>query len=357
MSGYPLDSLFAVRTPEAFQRRCMAVFHRQAEHCAVYRTYMDLLDLHPSQVCSLHEIPFLPISFFKTHTVISGASDAAQAVFSSSGTTGAQPSQHHVLDLRVYRRSFSDGFTLFYGSPSDYTILALLPSYLERQGSSLVYMVEHLMRQSGCPDNGFFMHDFAALSRSLHNLQQRGQRTILIGVTYALLDFAEQYPCDFPALTVMETGGMKGKRDELLRDELHRRLCSGFGVTKIHSEYGMTELLSQAYSAGDGLFHSPPWMQVCIRDRYDPFAPAPDGVTGGVNIIDLANIYSCAFIETQDLGRRHADGTFEITGRYEQSDLRGCNLMYTEEVRRACGEQGAISGHYLKDDFCDCCEG
>ncbi|MDR0729152.1 MAG: acyltransferase [Prevotellaceae bacterium] len=325
-----IDDLFAIRTPEAFERRCMAVFRRQAMHCAVYRTYMDLLDLHPSHVDNSHQIPFLPISFFKTHTVVSGASGAAQAVFSSSGTTGAQPSQHHVFDLQVYRRSFSDGFTQRYGPLSDYTILALLPSYLERQGSSLVYMVEHLMRQSGRPGNGFFMHDFAALHRQLCTLQQGGQRVLLIGVTYALLDFAEQYPRDFPTLTVMETGGMKGQRDELPRDELHRRLCRGFGVHKIHSEYGMTELLSQAYSAGDGLFYSPPWMQVRIRDRYDPFAPAPDGVIGGINIIDLANIYSCAFIETQDLGRRHDDGAFEITGRCEQSDLRGCNLMYGE---------------------------
>jgi phenylacetate-coenzyme A ligase PaaK-like adenylate-forming protein len=319
---------FAVRTPEAFERGCMALFRWQAEQCAVYRTYLDLLGLHPSQVNSSHDIPFLPITFFKTHPVVSGTSGAAQTVFTSSGTTGSQPSQHHVHDMQLYDRSFSDGFTLFYGRPSEYTILALLPSYLERQGSSLVYMVEHLMRQSGRPGNGFFMHDFEALHRQLQRLQQGRQRVLLIGVTYALLDFAEQYPRDFPTLIVMETGGMKGKRDELPRDELHRRLCKGFGVRYIHSEYGMTELLSQAYSAGDGLFRTPPWMQVRIRDRYDPFAPAPDGATGGVNIIDLANVYSCAFIETQDAGKRHADGVFEITGRCEQSDLRGCNLMY-----------------------------
>ncbi|MDR1681116.1 MAG: acyltransferase [Prevotellaceae bacterium] len=327
------DELFAIRTADDFEQRCMDVFRRQAEQCAVYRTYMDLLGLHPSHVHASAGIPFLPVSLFKTQPVVCGAAGAVQAVFTSSGTTGAQPSQHHLLDLRLYERSFTAAFTLFYGAPADYTILALLPSYLERQGSSLVYMVEQLMRQSRRPDSGFFMHDFDALHRQLQTLRQRRRRVLLIGVTYALLDFAEHYPVDFPTLIVMETGGMKGQRAELPRAELHRRLCKGFGVPEIHSEYGMTELLSQAYSSGGGLFRTPPWMQVRIRDRADPFASAPDGATGGVNIVDLANIYSCAFIETQDLGRRHADGAFEITGRFEQSDIRGCSLMYEGVVR------------------------
>ncbi|MDR0667666.1 MAG: acyltransferase, partial [Prevotellaceae bacterium] len=254
MSGDTLDRLFAIRTPEAFEQRCMDVFRWQAGHCAIYRRYLELLGRSPSQVHESRDVPFLPISFFKTQTVVSGSPDAAaQAVFTSSGTTGSQPSRHHVRDLRLYERSLTDGFTRFYGAPDGYTILALTPSPLERPDSSLVYMVERLMRQSRRPDAGFFMRRFDALYQTLRALRRRRRRTLLIGLTYALLDFAEQRPVDFPSLIVMETGGMKGTRDELPLDERRRRLRRGFGSDHIHAEYGMTELLSQAYSTGDGL--------------------------------------------------------------------------------------------------------
>ena len=331
MPAAALDRLFTIRTPAAFERQCMDVFRWQAAHCPVYRRYMELLGRPPSQVHESREIPFLPISFFKTRTVVSGVPDAAaQAVFTSSGTTGAQPSRHCVRDLRLYDRSLTDGFTRVYGPPDGYTILALTPDRGERPDSSLVYMIERLMQQSRRPDAGFFMRRFDALDHTLRDLRRRRRRALLIGLTYALLDFAEQRPVDFPSLIVMETGGMKGTRDELPFDERRRRLRRGFGSDHIHAEYGMTELLSQAYSTGDGRLRTPPWMQVRIRDRYDPFVPAPAGAPGGVNVIDLANYYSCAFIETQDLGRQADDGSFEIVGRLEQADLRGCNLMYGE---------------------------
>jgi phenylacetate-coenzyme A ligase PaaK-like adenylate-forming protein len=323
------DSIFSIETTADFDRHCLAVFRFQAAHCAVYKEYLRLLEIAPSQVNRITEIPFLPIVFFKTQPVVS-SEQKPQAVFTSSGTTGSQPSRHLVTDISLYEKSFTESFTRFYGQPADCTIVALLPSYLERQGSSLVYMVEKLMAQSAQPDNGFYLHNFRALHDRLQRLQQQGKKTLLIGVSYALLDFAEKYPLHFPELTVMETGGMKGQRKEIPKQELHRILCKGFGAAQIHSEYGMTELLSQAYSKGNGIFHAPPWMQICIRDQRDPFVRAPDGTVGGVNIIDLANVHSCAFIETQDLGKRYPDGSFEVLGRFEQSDIRGCNLMYEE---------------------------
>jgi phenylacetate-coenzyme A ligase PaaK-like adenylate-forming protein len=325
-----VSRIFSIKTTADFETCCLAVFRFQAEHCAVYKKYIALLGLASSQVGRVEDIPFLPISFFKTQKVISGEQQP-QIIFTSSGTTGAQPSRHFVADAGLYEESFTKGFSLFYGAAADYVILALLPSYLERQGSSLVYMVEKLTAQSAQPENGFYLYNFQELYRHLQRLQQQGKKTLLIGVSYALLDFVEKYPLHFPELIVMETGGMKGQRKELSKQELHRILCKGFGVANIHSEYGMTELLSQAWSKGNGLFHAPPWMQIHIRDPRDPFARLPDGTVGGVNIIDLANVYSCAFIETQDLGKRHPDGSFEIAGRLAQSDLRGCNLMYGEQ--------------------------
>ncbi|MDR0695075.1 MAG: acyltransferase, partial [Prevotellaceae bacterium] len=322
-----VTSIFSIKTTADFEQSCLAVFRFQAAHCNVYKKYIALLGLTPSQVCRVEDIPFLPIPFFKTQKVICGE-QKPQIIFTSSGTSGAQPSQHFVADASLYEKSFTTCFSLFYGQAEDYAILALLPSYLERQGSSLVYMVEKLAAQSAQPGNGFYLYNFGELYNCLQRLQQKGKKTLLIGVSYALLDFVEKYPLHFPELIVMETGGMKGKRKELPKQELHRILCKGFGVANIHSEYGMTELLSQAYSKGNGIFYAPPWMQICIRDQRDPFVHVPDGMTGGVNIIDLANVYSCAFIETQDLGKRYADGSFEITGRFAQGDLRGCNLMY-----------------------------
>ena len=322
-----LSDIFSIKTLADFERCCLSVFRFQAVNCKVYREYINLLQVQPEQVQSVEQIPFLPISFFKTHEIISGDKQF-QKIFTSSGTTGTEPSRHFVNDLKVYEKSLFDGFNLFYESPDNYTFLALLPSYLEREGSSLVYMVEKLIEQSGNSDNGFYLHDFSTLYDCLKRLQDNGNKVLLIGVTYALLDFVEKYSLQFPELIVMETGGMKGRREELQRNEMHEILQKGFGVKQIHSEYGMTELLSQAYSKGNEIFFSPPWMKICIRNQYDPFSFLPDGTVGGVNVIDLANIYSCAFIETQDLGRRNENGGFEILGRFAQSDIRGCNLMY-----------------------------
>jgi phenylacetate-coenzyme A ligase PaaK-like adenylate-forming protein len=245
----------------------------------------------------------------------------------SSGTTGAETSRHHITDVRLYEESFLRGFERVYGAPQKYCILALLPGYAERQGSSLAYMVERLVEQSAHPQGGFFLHSYEALAARLALLQRRRQPAILIGVSFALLELAERYTFRFPELIVMETGGMKGRRRELPREELHQILCSSFGVDAIHSEYGMTELLSQVYSSGGGRFFSPPWMRVTLRDLHNPFAPAAAATSGGVNVIDLANQNSCSFIETQDLGRVSANGSFEVLGRIDHSLARGCNML------------------------------
>lgn len=236
-------------------------------------------------------------------------------------------SNHYVVDTVVYERSFRTAFEYAYGTPADMAILALLPSYSEREGSSLIYMVDDLIRQSEHPKSGYFLYNHDELYDTLQTLKASSTPTLLIGVTYALLDFAENHVIDFPQLMVMETGGMKGRRREMIREEVHERLRAGFSVAEIHSEYGMTELLSQAYSAGRGRFHCPPWMDVHIRDTNDPFSLLPESRTGAINIIDLANIHSCAFLATQDLGRKYADGSFEVLGRFDQSDIRGCNLL------------------------------
>jgi phenylacetate-coenzyme A ligase PaaK-like adenylate-forming protein len=248
-------------------------------------------------------------------------------VFSSSGTTGNQNSRHYVKDISLYEESFFRSFEMFFGKPDDYIILALLPSYLEREGSSLIYMVDHLMQKSDHPENGFYLHEYEELSGKLQILKNQGKKVILIGVSFALLDMAERHPLDFPDLVIIETGGMKGRRQELVREELHNRLKKAFSVDRICSEYGMTELLSQAYSMGEGLFMTPPWMKILIRDTNDPFTLIADGRTGGINVIDLANIHSCSFIATQDLGKMNKDGRFEVLGRFDNSDVRGCNLM------------------------------
>ncbi len=323
----PLPDILAIQSVAKFEQACLEIFRFQTTHCKIYGEYIRLLGIDPALVRQVNDIPFLPISFFKTHEIISN-NQPPQITFTSSGTTGSSTSRHMVTDLSLYEKSLNESFSLFYGNPINYTFLALLPSYLERQGSSLVYMVEKLMEQSGKADNGFYLHNFEDLHERLITLRNKGSKVLLLGVTYALLDFAALYPIDFPELIVMETGGMKGKREELPRRELHKMLYKRFGVAKIHSEYGMTELLSQAYSAGDGIFRTPPWMQVRIRDQRDPLSYVADGVVGGINIIDLANRNSCAFIETQDLGCRHDDGNFEVLGRFAQSDVRGCNLMY-----------------------------
>ncbi|MFN8155193.1 MAG: acyl transferase [Bacteroidia bacterium] len=309
-----------------FQDLALNVYRYQYQSVEVYRRYADAIGRTPDKVKTLEDIPFLPVRFFKTHDVIS-AGKTPEIIFTSSGTTGQVVSRHCVAEVELYEHSFLNGFKRFYGEPSHYCILALLPSYLERGGSSLVYMAETLIRRSGHPDSGFYLDQYAALHRKLELLKQSGQKTILLGVTYALLDLAEQFPLEFQELIIMETGGMKGRRKELIREELHEILGKAFGVTAIHSEYGMTELLSQGYSAGGGIYKAPGWMKILIRDANDPFSWRSDGKTGGISIIDLANLYSCSFIATQDLGRLYPDGRFEVLGRFDDAEMRGCNLM------------------------------
>lgn len=320
------EEIFSIRTRQAFDEVCMKTFYLQAQQCAVYNKYLSLIHVDPTEIRHPEQIPFLPIEFFKSHRVITGPREP-QLVFTSSGTTGSLQSKHYVTDVNIYKHSFRSTFSQFYGDPGNMAILALLPSYSEREGSSLIYMVDDLIRQSGHPLSGYFLYNHDDLHRALHELKMANTPTLLIGVTYALLDFVENQAIDFPQLIVMETGGMKGRRREMIREEVHEQLCRGLNVASIHSEYGMTELLSQAYSAGGGRFHCPPWMNSYIRDTNDPFTLLPANRTGALNIIDLANIRSCAFLATQDLGRKYADGSFEVLGRFDQSDIRGCNLL------------------------------
>jgi hypothetical protein len=320
------DQIFSIQTENQFKEVALAMFQHQAEHCTVYKTYISNLRIDPALVISVDQIPYLPISFFKTHEVRSDERPVA-ITFSSSGTTGMVQSRHLVTDLSLYERSFNLAFQQFYGDPKDICLLALLPSYQEREGSSLIYMVDSLLAQSKHPDSGYFLNNNEELYKKLNQLKAAGQKTLLLGVTYALLDFIEAYSLDFPNLIVMETGGMKGKRKEMVREELHAVLEQGFGVNTIHSEYGMTELLSQGYSAGQGIFNCPPWMRISLRDTNDPLSKPQRNQTGGINIIDLANLSSCAFIATQDLGRVYNDGSFEVLGRFDNADIRGCNLL------------------------------
>lgn len=320
------NSIFAIKDQKDFSAMAVETFRFQYKHNSVYRQFCDLLETDPQQVSNPEQIPFLPIEFFKTKRV-SCSENKGDIVFSSSGTTSKLTSKHYVQDLTLYERSFRMSFDLFYGKPRTYCILALLPSYLEREGSSLVYMVNDLINASDHPDSGFYLSDLPALVKKLQTLEKNKIPTLLIGVSYALLDLVEAYPMTLKNTIVMETGGMKGKRKELVREDLHRRLCDGFGLGSVHSEYGMTELLSQAYSRGYGLFKTPPWMKVLIRHTEDPLSLEKSGRSGGINVIDLANLYSCSFIATQDLGRLSPDGSFEVLGRFDNADIRGCNLM------------------------------
>ncbi len=306
----------------------MDVFRFQFENVAVYRQFCEGIKRTPETVIHFSQIPFLPIRFFKTENVMAKGMNP-EKTFESSGTTGESTSKHGVADLSIYERSFLKTFQMHYGKPQHYCILALLPSYLERSNSSLVHMAEQLMRASNHPENGFFMHNFDELAARLAYLEFQQQPTLLIGVTYALLDFAEKFPMKLHYTTLMETGGMKGRKKEMLRAEVHEVLCKQFGLSTIHAEYGMTELLSQAYSSCKGIFTSPPWMKVDARDVYNPMSLLDAGKSGALNIIDLANIYSCAFVATDDLGMVHADGRFEVMGRMDNSDVRGCSLMYS----------------------------
>ena len=321
-----IDRIFKIQTATAFESIALDTFRYQYYNNKVYQEFCDHLGKKPANVDAIRAIPFLPIKFFKSKKVIS--SDKKHTiVFTSSGTTGVKTSRHYVHDVQLYRKSFRAAFRYFYGAISEYCILALLPSYLERQGSSLIYMMDDLIKQSGHLESDFYLHDIDGLLKALIALDNSGKKVLLMGVSFALLDIVEKNRLLLKNTIVMETGGMKGKRKEMIRTELHGLLKKGFGVKKIHSEYGMTELLSQAYSQGDGIFRTPPWMKVFVRDTEDPLTLRTNEKTGGLNIIDLANINSCAFIATQDLGRLNKDGSFEVLGRFDHSDIRGCNLM------------------------------
>jgi len=318
--------VFSIKTGQGFNATALEIFQYQAKNCVVYKEFIEGLNMDASMIKAIEQIPFLPIEFFKSHAILNTATPA-EVVFTSSGTTGMVTSSHFVSDVSWYIESFRKAFGLFYGDIRNYTILALLPAYLEREGSSLIYMAQDLIKQSENPDSGFFLYDHDKLYQQLKKQQAAQKPTILIGVTFALLDFIDNYTLDFPELIVMETGGMKGRRKEMIREELHDQLCRGFGVKTIHSEYGMTELLSQAYSKGDGIFNCPPWMKVITRDTNDPMALIESDRAGGINVIDLANINSCSFIATQDLGKVYVDNSFEVLGRFDNSDIRGCNLL------------------------------
>jgi phenylacetate-coenzyme A ligase PaaK-like adenylate-forming protein len=321
------ESIFKINDENTFKAAALEVFHFQAKHTPVYRDYLAALKIDISQIKETEDIPFLPIEFFKSHAVIEEGKQA-ELVFESSGTKGTEPSRHHVADAELYRESFLRNFYACYGSPEELCILALLPSYLEREGSSLVYMMDHLIRWSKHPESGFYLDQLEELSAILKKRNNDGHPTLLLGVSFALLDLAEQHPMSlWNNILVMETGGMKGRKEELVRNELHQQLQKAFDLEAVHSEYGMTELLSQAYSEGEGLFRSPPWMKILVRDPNDPLTLLPPGGSGGINIIDLANVYSCSFIATGDLGTVYDDGSFEVLGRYDHSDIRGCNLL------------------------------
>lgn len=321
-----LSEIFGLKNDTDFEETALKVFRFQARENPVYRNFLQYLSVQPEKIDSINNIPFLPIQFFKTHRVVSGLKKEA-IIFTSSATTGIQQSNHFVSDLNWYETSFNKGFEYFYGPVKDYTLLALLPGYLERSGSSLIYMMNSLIARSEKKKSGFYLHNFEELAETLIELEEKKEKTLLIGVSFALLDFLEKNSFELKNTVVMETGGMKGKRKELLREELHRVLCSGFGVPEIHSEYGMTELLSQAYSKGKGIFYTPPWMKVLVRDTEDAMTMLPESRNGGINVIDLANFNSCSFIATQDLGKTYKDGSFEVLGRFDHSDIRGCNLL------------------------------
>ena len=321
------QAIFQIKDHRTFRDTALKVFYIQADHNPVYRAYIEGIGVDPDSVKSIEQIPFLPIEFFKTQEVILEGKKP-ELVFESSGTTASSPSRHLVADAAMYRKSFTKGFQQFYGPPEQLCFLALLPSYLERKGSSLVYMMDHLINLSAHPESGFYLDNLKELTQVLEKRADDKVPTLLLGVSFALLDLAENKPLSLPeSIMVMETGGMKGRRKELVRSELHQILASAMGIKAVHSEYGMTELLSQGYSQGKGIFRAPPWMKVLVRDPNDPLTLIRTGQSGGLNIIDLANLYSCSFLATGDLGRCHEDGGFEVLGRFDHSDIRGCNLM------------------------------
>ncbi len=321
------EDIFSIQNQQEFEKTALKVFQIQAKNNLVYADFLRFLKVNPEEVDSVEKIPFLPIRFFKSHDVISGSGNA-ETIFTSSGTTGSQTSRHLVTDLSFYRKGLEHGFHHFYGNFEDYSVFALLPSYLEREGSSLIDMVEFWLKKSD--KGGFYLYNHEELCEDLIRNEKEGRKAILIGVSFALLDFVENYQLNLKNTIVMETGGMKGRKEEVTREELHKILKKGFGVNEIHSEYGMTELLSQAYSKGNSRFETPHWMKILVRDTEDPLTFLPEGKTGGINVIDLANLNSCSFIATDDLGKIHSDNSFEVLGRFDNSDVRGCNLMVAD---------------------------
>jgi phenylacetate-coenzyme A ligase PaaK-like adenylate-forming protein len=321
-------SIFNLQSPFEFNEIAVSLFRYQYRNNKIYSSFVDALGITEGQVYHPEQIPFLPVSFFKTHKIVTGEYPE-ELLFESSGTTGMETSKHYIIDAALYEESFSRGLQLFYGDLSQYAVFALLPSYLERKNSSLVYMVEKILQQSNRQMGGFYLNNLGELQEQLLEAKRLGLKIMLFGVTFALVDMAENYPINIPDAIIIETGGMKGRRKEITREELHEKLCKSFGVEKIHSEYGMTELLSQAWSYGDGIFRCPPWMKIMIADTNDPLSYLETGRTGGINIIDLANFHSCSFISTQDLGRVFEDETFEVLGRFDNSDIRGCSLLTT----------------------------
>lgn len=324
-----ISRLPGILSIQEFNGLAIELFQYQAKENKVYANYLYHLGVNTNSIDDHRQIPFLPITFFKSHKVLcEGAME--EKVFTSSGTTGMQASKHYIADLSLYHQCATDGFKHFYGDPNNYIFLGLLPSYLERSGSSLIFMVQSFMEAGGHAESGFYLDEYEKLAETLTRLSEADKPAILIGVSFALLDFVANHKIFLgDHIRVIETGGMKGRREEITREELHHELCRGFNTENIHSEYGMTELLSQAYAKKDGRFQTPPWMKVLIRDIQDPFTLVPEGKSGAINIIDLANIHSCAFIETQDIGRMHADSFFEVLGRTDVSDIRGCSLMIT----------------------------
>ena len=320
------SDIFTISSQKQFEKLALKIFRFQYQNNLVYQQFCDLRNIDVQKIKTLKQIPFLPIQFFKSHKIVSN-SNPIQETFTSSGTTGLQTSSHFVTDIELYKESYQQGFATFYGNIEDCVVLALLPSYLERTGSSLIYMFDDLIKATKNDQSGFYLDNYSQLIQKLLELDKSGQNVLLIGVTYALLDLIEMQKFSLNNTIIMETGGMKGKRKEMIREELHDILCNGFGVEAIHSEYGMTELLSQAYSIGNGIFECPSQMQILIRDTEDALSYAENGKTGGINVIDLANINSCSFIATQDLGKLHHNNSFEILGRFDNSDIRGCNLM------------------------------